>query len=61
MYKFQIDNLLKVEVVDKNKPLSLNVKTNIAKMFLLLIDTHFLPASKLHKIFNRNTVNVSYS
>ena len=30
-------------------------------MFLQLIDTHFPPANKLHKIFNRNTVKVSYS
>ena len=43
-----------------NPPFSLNVKTNVAKMFLQLIDTHFPPANKLHKIFNRNTVKVSY-
>ena len=36
----------------KNKP---------AKMFLQLIHSHFPPASKLHKIFNRNIVKVSYS
>ena len=40
---------------------SLNVKTNAAKIFLQLIDTHFPPTNKLHKIFNRNTVKVSYS
>ena len=44
-----------------NPPFSLNVKTNVAKMFLQLIDTHFPPANKLHKIFNRNTVKVSYN
>ena len=28
-------------------------------MLLHLIDTHFLSTNKLHKIFNRNTVEVS--
>ena len=41
-------------------PFSLNVKTNVAKMFWQLIDTHFTPANKLHKINNRNTFKVSY-
>ena len=44
-----------------NPPFSVKVKTNVAKIFLQLIDTHFPPANKLHKIFNRNTVKVSYS
>ena len=44
-----------------NPPFSLNVKTNVAKIFSELIDIHFPPANKLHKIFNRNTVKVSYS
>ena len=30
-------------------------------LFLQVIDTHFPPANKLHKIFNRDTVKVSYS
>ena len=42
-------------------PFSLNVKTNVAKIFLQLIDTHFPPANKLHKIFNHNTIKFSYS
>ena len=44
-----------------NPPFSLNIKTNVAKMFLQLIDTYFPPANKLHKIFNHNTIKVSYS
>ena len=44
-----------------NPAFSLNVKTNVAKMFSQLIDTHFPRTNKLHKIFNRNTVKVSYS
>ena len=44
-----------------NPPFSKNVKTNIARSFLKLIDTHFPIGNKLHKIFNRNTVKVSFS
>ena len=35
--------------------------TKIGQKFLGLIDTHFPVGSKLHKIFNRGTVKVSYS
>ena len=42
------------KIVWFNPPFGLNVKTNVAKCFLQLIDTHFPPANKLHKIFNRN-------
>ena len=44
-----------------NPLFSKNVKTNIARSFLHLVDTHFPVGHKLHKIFNRNTVKVSYS
>ena len=37
------------------------VSTNIAKIFLRLINRHFPKSHRLHKIFNRNTVKVSYS
>ena len=39
----------------------MNVSTNIGRNFLNLIDKHFPSHHKLHKIFNRNTVKVSYS
>ena len=39
----------------------MNVKNNTEKNFLQLIDKHLPRSSKLHKIFNRNTVKVSYS
>ena len=42
-----------------NTPFSLKVKTNVAKMFLQLIDTHFPPANKFHQIFNRSTVKIN--
>ena len=44
-----------------NPPYSKNVKTNVAQTFLNLIDKHFPPSNKLHKLFNRHTVRVSYS
>lgn len=44
-----------------NPPYSKNVKTNVGKKFLSLIDRHFPAGSKLRKIFNRNTIKVSYS
>ena len=44
-----------------NPPYSKNVKTNIEQRFLQLIDKHFPPSNKLHKIFNRHNVRISYS
>ena len=44
-----------------NPPFSKNVKTNIARSFLHLVDTHFPAGHKLYKIFNRNTVKVARS
>ena len=38
-----------------------NVSTNIAKIFLKLVDKLFPRTHRLHKIFNRNTIKVSYS
>ena len=35
--------------------------TNVGKCFLSLIDKHFLKSNPLHKIFNRNTLKLSYS
>ena len=37
------------------------MKTNIGKTFLNLIKNHFLKTNKLHNIFKRNTVKISYS
>ena len=44
-----------------NPPFNKNVETNIAKLFLKLIDKHFTKKNDLHKVFNRNNVKVSYS
>ena len=44
-----------------NSPFNKAVSTNIAKIFLWLINRHFPKSHRLHKIFNRNTAKVSYS
>ena len=44
-----------------NPPFDLQVKSSIAKHFLNLINVHFPPHHRLHKILNRNCVKVSYS
>ena len=44
-----------------NPPYSKNVKTNIGQRFLQLIDKHFFHSNKLHKIFHRHNVRISYS
>ena len=44
-----------------NPPYNQNVISNVAKRFLNLLYHHFPISNKLRKIFNRNTVKVSYS
>ena len=39
---------------------TLNVKTNVGKLFLKLIDRHFPRAYKFNKIFHHNTVKINY-
>ena len=42
-------------------PYNAAVTTNVGKEFLKLVDTHFPVGSHYHKIFNRNTIKISYS
>ena len=51
----------KRNIVWFNPPYSQTVKTNIGKIFFHLINKHFPKSNKLHKIFNRNTIKISYS
>ena len=44
-----------------NPPFSKSVVTKVGKTFLRLIDKHFPLHQKLHKLFNRNNVKISYS
>ena len=43
-----------------NPPFSKNVATNIGKKFLQILDKNFPKQDPLHKLFNRNTVKMSY-
>ena len=42
-----------------NPPYSINVKTNISRIFLRLIDKHFPRHHKYHKLFNRNNLSIT--
>ena len=44
-----------------NPLFSKSAVTKIGKTFVRLIDKHFPPHHKLHKLFNRNNVKISYS
>ena len=48
------------KVIWFNPPYSVNIRTNVGKEFLDLLDKHFPKGNPLHKILNRNTVKVSY-
>ena len=51
----------KRKIIWFNPPYSSNVLTNIGRNFFRILDRHFPKSHKLHKIFNRNYVKVSYS
>ena len=51
----------KRDIIWYNSPFSTNVSTNIGCTFLKLLDMEFTKEHVLHKIFNRNTVKISYS
>ena len=44
-----------------NPPVSLSVKTNTGKLFFKMLKKHFPKANPLSKIFNKNTIKISYS
>ena len=54
-------NQQKRNIIWFNPPYSKNVKTNVGKMFLNLIEKHFPKQHQFHKIFNKNTIKISYS
>ena len=51
----------KRQIIWFNPPYSKIVTTKVGKFYLSLIDEHFPPHHKLHKLFNRNNVKISYS
>ena len=51
----------KRKIIWYNPPFNKNVKTNIGKSFLKLIDEHFTEKHPLRQVINRNCVKISYS
>ena len=51
----------KRKIICLNPPYSVNVITNIGKIFVSLLKKHFPKMNKLHKIFNKNNIKISYS
>ena len=51
----------KRKIIWFNPPYNNYVANNIGKEFLKLINKHFPPQHKLHKILNRNSIKISYS
>ena len=49
------------KIVWYNPPWNANVKTNLGKKFLNIIDRCFPNGHPLHKIFNKHTLKLSYS
>ena len=49
------------KIVWFNPPYSKNVATNIGKEFLNILRVHFPTQHPFHRLFNRNTVKLSYS
>ena len=48
-------------VIWYNPPWNSNVKTNLGRSFLNIVDRCFSKNNPLHKIFNRHTLKLSYS
>ena len=51
----------KRKIIWYNPPFSLNVKTNIGKIFFKILRKNFPKSNPMSKIFNKNTVKISYS
>ena len=43
-----------------NPPFNMNVKTNVGRKFLRMVDKHFPRGSVLHPLFNRSKLKVGY-
>ena len=51
---------MKRKIISFNPPYSMNVENNIGKTFLKLVKRDFPRNNSFHKIFNNNTINISY-
>ena len=57
----RVKNNRKRNIIWFNPPFSKNVVNNVGKYFLQLIPKHFPNNHKYHKLFNKNTLKISYS
>ena len=57
----QNNNSRKRQIILSNPSFSSNISTNMARIFPVPIDKHFLCSHKLNKIFKKNTIRVSYN
>ena len=51
----------KRKIIWFNPPYYMNVETNVGETFLKLVKKHFPHSNSFHKIFNKNTIKISYS
>ena len=51
----------KRQIICFNPPFNLKTKTKIGKSFLNLLDKHFPPHNKMHRLFNRTNIKTRYS
>ena len=51
----------KRQIIWFNLPYSANMKTNVGKIFMTLVDEHFPRHHKYYKLFNKNNIKLSYS
>ena len=51
----------KRQIICFNPPYSANVKTNVGKIFMRLVDKHFPGHHKHYKLLNRNNIKLNYS
>ena len=58
---YLLSQLTQIPEISINPPFNKNVQTDIGRMFINLIDKCFPTGHKLKKIFNRNTIKLSYS
>ena len=56
-----VENTRNRKVIWFSPPYSFNAKTNIEKVFLTPVTKHLPRSQKLSKIFNSNTIKISYS
>ena len=55
----KIKSIRKQKIIWSHPPFNLKTKKNIGKLFLNLLDQHFLSHNKLHKLFNQTNVKIS--